>query len=104
MSNRRRPDLSSRLKATRWPAASSTATVRGAQLVSRPFLSAVSTMVEAWASVTDICSTSNDAVTNDVRKGFSGGLAARPIDRDRRDLGRPEAVTARLFVTGKRAL
>src|SRR5712672_269758 len=105
MSNRRRPDLSSRLKATRWPPASSTATVRGAQLVSRPFLSAVSTMVEAWASVTDICSISNDAVTNDVRERFSSGsLAARPIDRDGRDLGRPEAVTARLFVTGERAL
>src|SRR5882672_9327048 len=53
MSNRRRPDLSSRLKATRWPPASSTATVSGAQLVSRPFLSAVSTMVEACASVTN---------------------------------------------------
>src|SRR4051812_32127679 len=105
MSNRRSPDLSSRLKATRWPPASSTATVRGAQLVSRPFLSAVSTMVEAWASVTDICSTSNDTVTNDVRECFSSGsLAARPIDRDGGDLGRPEAVMARLFVTGERAL
>ena len=47
MSKRSRPDLSSRLNATRCPPASSTATVSGAQLVSRPFLSAVSTMVEA---------------------------------------------------------
>src|SRR5258708_9197281 len=105
MSNRRGPDLSSRLKATRWPPASSTAAVRGAQWVSRPLLSAVSTRVEAWASVTDICSTSNDAVTNDVRERFSSGsLAARPIDRDSRDLGRPETLTGRLFVTGERAL
>ena len=51
MSKRSSPDLSSRLNATR-PPASSTATVSGAQLVSRPFLSAASTMVEACASVT----------------------------------------------------
>src|SRR5688500_2656073 len=54
MSKRRIPDLSSRLNATRCPPASSTATVNGAQFVSRPFLSATSTMVEACASVMDI--------------------------------------------------
>src|SRR6188768_1564194 len=37
MSKRRMPDLSSRLSATRCPPASSTATVSGAQFVSRPF-------------------------------------------------------------------
>src|SRR5262245_26379676 len=52
MSKRSRPDLSSRLNATRWPPASSTATVSGAQLVSRPFFRAASTMVDACASVT----------------------------------------------------
>ena len=38
MSKRSRPDLSSRLNATRWPPASSTATVSGAQLVVAAFL------------------------------------------------------------------
>src|SRR6516165_4135515 len=53
MSKRRMPDLSSRLNATRWPPASSTATDRGAKLASRPVLRAISTMVLACASVRD---------------------------------------------------
>src|SRR5262249_4652921 len=51
MSKRMIPERSSRLNATRWPPASSTATVKGAQLVSRPFLRAASTIVLACASV-----------------------------------------------------
>src|ERR1700722_17980080 len=53
MSNRRIPDLSSRLNATRWPPASSTATESGANLASRAVLSATSRMVLACASVRD---------------------------------------------------
>src|SRR5215471_491112 len=48
------PDLSSRLNATRWPPASSTATVIGTRFISRAFFSATSTMVLAWARVTDM--------------------------------------------------
>jgi hypothetical protein len=51
ISVRRMPDLSSRFIATRWPPASSTTTVSGASLSSRPFSSALSTIVDAWASV-----------------------------------------------------
>src|SRR6202035_3121755 len=53
ISNRRMPDLSSRLNATRWPPASSTATESGGDLASRAVLSATSTMVLACASVSD---------------------------------------------------
>src|SRR5580704_13171947 len=53
ISKRRMPDLSSRLNATRWPPASSTATESGANLASRPVLSATSRMVLACASVRD---------------------------------------------------
>src|SRR5215475_7137740 len=71
------PDLSSRLKATRWPPASSTATVSGARLVSRAFFSATSTMVEACESET----TDMTAPMGWLKKYTSGFGAARPIDR-----------------------
>src|SRR5258705_9645097 len=49
--------------------------------------------------------TSNDAMTMMFGGRLSSAsLAARPIDRDGRDLGRPETLTGRLFVTGERAL
>src|SRR5947199_10504314 len=47
------PELSSRLRATRWPPASSTATVSGSKLATRPAFRATSTMVDACASVSD---------------------------------------------------
>ena len=62
------------LNATRWPPASSTATLSGARLLSRPFFSAASTMVEACARVTDIFApTLSDEI--------SFLAAPRPIDR-----------------------
>src|SRR5262249_44778257 len=57
MSKRRMPDLSSRLKATRCPPASRTATDSGWKLLSRPTFRAASMMVEACASVSDCIST-----------------------------------------------
>src|ERR1700704_324281 len=49
--------------------------------------------------------TSNDAMTMMFGGRLSSAsLGARPIDRDSRNLGRPETLTGRLFVTGERAL
>ena len=50
ISGRRMPEPSARLSATRWPPASSTATVSGARPASRPAESARSTIVLAAAS------------------------------------------------------
>src|SRR6202023_1385462 len=74
ISKRRMPDLSSRLKATRWPPESSTATVSGARLLSRAFFKATSTMVEACARVTDMLA----PVLGEKPLLLA---AARPIDR-----------------------
>src|SRR6476469_5103395 len=101
MSKRSRPDVSSRLNATRCPPASSTATVSGAQLVSRPFLSAVSTMVEACASVTDIGA---PRLMRERRVRYCCGSRFRavgPIDRDRRHFRRARDVSFGLFVAGQ---
>src|SRR5258708_25468443 len=105
MSKRSRPDLSSRLNATRWPPASSTATVSGAQLVSRPFLSAASTMVEAGASVTTDISAPRSCRKSVGSDGFRSLLrAVRPIDRYRRHLRRARDVAFGLLVAGERLL
>src|SRR5258708_20660206 len=91
MSKRRMPDLSSRLNATRWPPGSSTATVSGALLVSRPFFSAVSTMVEAWARVTVMLS--SDGQSCGVRGRFF-----QPVAHHVGDVLRSPAVAPRLVV------
>src|SRR5207244_8351435 len=51
ISGRSRLDPSSRFNAVRWPPASSTATVSGLKLSSRPFSKALSTIIEACSKV-----------------------------------------------------
>src|SRR5262245_56343581 len=108
MSKRRIPDLSSRLNATRWPPASSTATDSGCILLSRPILSAVSTMVEACASVSGSIFETPELLSGDDqymgRRGLSRLAALRPIDRDCRGVARPPAALARLLEAGGGAL
>src|SRR5579859_2001693 len=118
MSKRRMPDLSSRLNATRWPPLSSTATVSGARLLSRPFFSATSTMVEACASVImrstpvqlrDVGRGRDENYNNRRRRIFGGSLLFRlaavgPIDRDTGNFRAARAVALGLLIAGERAL
>src|SRR5437016_1952288 len=100
MSKRSSPDLSSRLNATKCPPASSTATVSGAQLISRPFLIAVSTIIEACASVTTDMTAPGSA-------GDAAGLpvgAIGPVDGHRRHFSAAGDVSFRLLIADERAL
>src|SRR5579859_615030 len=118
MSKRRMPDLSSRLNATRWPPLSSTATVSGARLLSRPFFSATSTMVEACASVImrvtpvqliDVGRGNGQTLQTTGDAKYSGRsrvlrlAAVGPIDRDAGNLRAARAVALGLLVAGERA-
>src|SRR5215470_7667496 len=88
------PDLSSRLNATRWPPASSTATVIGTRFISRAFLSATSTMVLAWARVTDMAPPWGDWDSDgEARRERKGTWTARYIRRHDRRLRPPYMAT-----------
>src|SRR5262249_49624497 len=98
MSKRKMPALSSRLKATRCPPLSSTATASGARLLSRPFLRAASTITEACASVTADISTPVSAWEK------LATVAAGPVDRYRGNFSAARAVLLGFFVAGERPL
>ena len=75
ISGRRRLEPSSRFSAFNWPPPSSTTTVSGCSFNSRPFSSALSTIVEAWSRVSAVMCISSGVVSDD------GFRCAQPILR-----------------------